>query len=239
MAVLHEERKLELNADCAEFCPFPGHQDLLAVGTYQLDEQEQLRHGRLYLFRVMQPQRLSSTELAVLECAGACPPVTSLNAIGAGYLYGHWQLRCVGGNHIHKSHGDCDAAGIFDARWLAGASEPALAVALSSGRVQLVLIRARDENFSLEGQGAVNIPSGAMVLSLDVYEKEAACMAASTSAGELATMKVALCAVGGILIKRCLEEFGWTLEGSHVKIKHCLAALSRDAVASDFGRPVQ
>ena len=73
MAVLHEERKLELNADCAEFCPTPGRQDLLAVGTYQLDEQEQQRHGRLYLFRVMQAQRLSSTQLAVLDCAGACP----------------------------------------------------------------------------------------------------------------------------------------------------------------------
>ena len=71
MAVLHEERKLELNADCAEFCPFPGHQDLLAVGTYQLDEQKQQRHGRLHLFRNVQHQRLSSTQVATLDCAGA------------------------------------------------------------------------------------------------------------------------------------------------------------------------
>lgn len=68
-------------------------------------------------------------------------------------------------------------------------------MALSSGRVQLVLVRARDEQCSLEGQGAVSMPSGAMVLSLDVCEEEAACMAASTSAGEVAIMKVAMCAV--------------------------------------------
>lgn len=89
MAVLHEERKLELNADCAEFCPYTGHEDLLAVGTYQLDEQEQQRHGRLYLFRIMQHQQLSSTQLAVLDCAGACPPVTFASATNAGYSYGH------------------------------------------------------------------------------------------------------------------------------------------------------
>ena len=56
-------------------------------------------------------------------------------------------------------------------------------------------------------------------------------MAASTSAGELATMKVALFAIGGILFKCCLEELGfereWTrlagvaghLEGRRVKTK--------------------
>ena len=111
--------------------------------------------------------------------------------------------------NIHNSIGDCDAAGIFDARWLASATEPALAVALSSGHVQLVLVSARDEHCTLEAQGTVNIPSGAMVLSLDVCEKEAACMAASTSAGELTTMKVALCPVHRLLIKGWLEEPGY------------------------------
>ena len=59
----------------------------------------------------------------------------------------------------------------------------------------MVLVRAQDEQRSLEGHGAVKVPSCAMVLSLDTCEVGAACMAASTSAGELATVKVAICTV--------------------------------------------
>ena len=91
MAVLHEELKLDLNADCAEFCPFPSHEDLLAVGTYQLDEQEQQRHGRLYLYSITQPQRLTSTQLATLDCAGACAPMFVVTAFSAGYAREHWR----------------------------------------------------------------------------------------------------------------------------------------------------
>lgn len=40
------ERKLDLEADCAEFCPFEGSQDTLAVGTYHLNEENQSRFGR-------------------------------------------------------------------------------------------------------------------------------------------------------------------------------------------------
>ncbi len=46
MAILHEERTLDLHADSAEWCPQPGSQDYLAVGTYQLDEASNQRHGR-------------------------------------------------------------------------------------------------------------------------------------------------------------------------------------------------
>ncbi|KAK9827230.1 hypothetical protein WJX74_011066 [Apatococcus lobatus] len=38
-----------LNADFAAFCPVDGMQQLLAVGTYQLDETSQKRVGRLHL----------------------------------------------------------------------------------------------------------------------------------------------------------------------------------------------
>lgn len=71
--------------------------------------------------------------------------------------------------------------------------------------MQLVLVRAGDEQCSLEGQGAVKVPSSAMVLSLDVCEKEAACTAASTSAGELVVMKVAMCNVTRDLVARCFK----------------------------------
>lgn len=37
---------LDYSADCAEFCPVPGLNRLLALGTYQLLEAEQRRVGR-------------------------------------------------------------------------------------------------------------------------------------------------------------------------------------------------
>jgi hypothetical protein len=49
-AVLHQALELELNADSTEFCPWPESLDLLAVGTYQLDEATQSRLGRLHLY---------------------------------------------------------------------------------------------------------------------------------------------------------------------------------------------
>lgn len=50
MSVLHDSLTLDLNADCAEFCPAAGSDALLAVGTYELVEATQERRGRLYLF---------------------------------------------------------------------------------------------------------------------------------------------------------------------------------------------
>ncbi|GMH36408.1 hypothetical protein BSKO_04276 [Bryopsis sp. KO-2023] len=48
--MLLDSRVLELNSDCCEFCPVEGSQDLLAAGTYQLDEATQTRKGKLFLF---------------------------------------------------------------------------------------------------------------------------------------------------------------------------------------------
>jgi hypothetical protein len=57
MAQCHQELLLDLNADCAEFCPTQGHHEWLAVGTYQLDEATSIRHGRLYLYSLQQQQQ--------------------------------------------------------------------------------------------------------------------------------------------------------------------------------------
>lgn len=46
----HQELLLDLNSDCAEFCPLEGYHNLLAVGTYQLNEDTQQRQGRLHLY---------------------------------------------------------------------------------------------------------------------------------------------------------------------------------------------
>jgi hypothetical protein len=50
MALLHDERVLDINTDCAEFCSHPEHLHVLAVAAYQLDEATQQRVGRLSLF---------------------------------------------------------------------------------------------------------------------------------------------------------------------------------------------
>ena len=54
---LHDSLFLELNACSAEFCPSPSHPDLLAIGTYQLQDKEQDEHhgeriGRMYLYNI-------------------------------------------------------------------------------------------------------------------------------------------------------------------------------------------
>jgi hypothetical protein len=47
------ERILDYNADVAEFCPHPSVENVLAVGTYELDETSRNRHGKLYVFRLI------------------------------------------------------------------------------------------------------------------------------------------------------------------------------------------
>ncbi len=45
----------EYSADCVEFCPNEGFQDVFVVGTYQVlagKETETNRTGRFYLFKV-------------------------------------------------------------------------------------------------------------------------------------------------------------------------------------------
>lgn len=47
---LYSEIKLDLHADVADWNRNQGCEDLLAVGTYQLDEATQIRHGALYTY---------------------------------------------------------------------------------------------------------------------------------------------------------------------------------------------
>jgi len=44
----------KLYADIVEFCPFPQHQDLVCIGTYQLNEETKQREGGIYLFSTSQ-----------------------------------------------------------------------------------------------------------------------------------------------------------------------------------------
>lgn len=49
---LHDEKRMDLNADCVEFCNCAGHEDLVAVGTYELKEEIQKRIGELFLYQL-------------------------------------------------------------------------------------------------------------------------------------------------------------------------------------------
>lgn len=65
-ARLHQEILLELNADSTEYCPNKEYHNILAVGTYQLDEATQQRLGRLFLYQTEGVQQAAETP--------ECPP---------------------------------------------------------------------------------------------------------------------------------------------------------------------
>lgn len=104
MAVLHDERILDINTDCSEFCPHPEHLHVLAVAAYQLDEATQQRVGRLNLFAVggsdghtsfnnlqQAMKSVSLTPVALQRCKHAAGPGT-----------GRWQASLArrAGEHV-------------------------------------------------------------------------------------------------------------------------------------------
>jgi len=48
----HEDVTLDLHADVASWNPNATHARTLVVGTYELDEATQVRHGKLYAYHV-------------------------------------------------------------------------------------------------------------------------------------------------------------------------------------------
>ncbi|RMZ57219.1 hypothetical protein APUTEX25_004053, partial [Auxenochlorella protothecoides] len=62
------------NTDVVAWCPSSRHTDLLAVGTYQLDESSGLRAGHAYMYRV----RREGPEVLQLEAEARCAGVFDL-----------------------------------------------------------------------------------------------------------------------------------------------------------------
>lgn len=56
---VHDTLTMPLNTDVVEWCPAPGLQRCLAVGTYQLDEASGQREGRLQLYTLDGSNRLA------------------------------------------------------------------------------------------------------------------------------------------------------------------------------------
>jgi diphthamide biosynthesis protein 7 len=113
----HEVR-LDLHADVADWNPNPGKERLLAVGTYELDEATQVRHGMMTTYAVQGSLAAGATS-TTLEPADERPSCTSLEVRGT--------LK--------------NLPGIFDLQFIPGSlcgSQTMVATALADGSVRLL-----------------------------------------------------------------------------------------------------
>jgi hypothetical protein len=183
MAILHEERTLDLHADSAEWCPQPG---------YQLDEASNQRHGRWAVITVCMhfiAQEAAQLQTQISRCSPACCRL---------YLF------TVSHEHADQQQGwrlqeraMLQCSGIFDMRWAPHTTSPMLALALASGDVQLV----QQQSHEWHPMATTNIGQG-MVVTLD-WARHAARegrAAVSTSTGQLAIVQVNKQRSGRILV---------------------------------------
>lgn len=96
----------ELSADTVEWCPVPSSHDVLACGTYQLqqgareDDAAPSRTGRFYIFEFRQEESMSPplTELqrmdtaAILDMKWCHVPVSGQAVLGMAVATGEVQL---------------------------------------------------------------------------------------------------------------------------------------------------
>lgn len=102
-----QELVLDINADVAEFCTDPTHYDLLAVGTYELEEATRERHGRLHLYSLASSSLNGQPCLqlaATLDVPGIfdlqwtqLPHIHDVPCIGLALADGSVQLLAVAG----------------------------------------------------------------------------------------------------------------------------------------------
>ena len=138
MSFLHQETVLTVNADSTEFCPVEGLQHLLAVGTYELEERSQQRHGLLHLYV------LSTAETAAVDTH-------------VGHRIKH-QLR--------ETH-NLPISGIFDMKWQPHRPLRLLA-ACADGSLHLLSLQHSGSDYQLASEHKVAVSEGAMATSLDV-----------------------------------------------------------------------
>lgn len=153
----------------AEWGLCPAAARVLAVGTYQLDEATQQRHGRLLIYGLR--------EAAAAGAAAGAPPA---------------QLQL-------EQLSSVDLPGIFDLRWHPCSAMPQLAAALADGSVRLASFGAEPAAGgaaaapSLTQLPAGGEPASGMAVSLD-YSRAPSCageqLVVSYSSGQLQLFQV-------------------------------------------------
>jgi hypothetical protein len=71
---LHQELILDINTDVAEFCTCQNYYNLLAVGTYELNEATRERHGRLHMYSLVNSSTGSYSQPNLLLAAALDMP---------------------------------------------------------------------------------------------------------------------------------------------------------------------
>ena len=145
----HETLHLPLPPCVVEWCPHPAALDLLAVGTYLLDEQSQQRHGQLHLYRVQEPAAASTA------AAGTEPDVGTVPA--------QQQLPPPQQPHLLPATPPLDLPGIFDVRWHPRSAMPRLAAALADGTVRLLDFQIHEQELfyaDIAGDGSGSAVTG-------------------------------------------------------------------------------
>ena len=158
---VHQEATLPLHADSTEFCPLDTLQQILAVGTYELVEETQTRHGELCVYRL---------ETASGNCDNQDAESSHIPA---------WQMQRIE---------TFPMSGIFDLKWQP--VQPArLMVACADGNLHVLAVQQAGEDCKVTRQQAVPVSDKGMAVSLDIAASGQQ-VVSSSSDGSLSVLQV-------------------------------------------------
>lgn len=139
-STVHQEATLAVNADSTEFCPLDTLQQILAVGTYELDEETQTRYGELCVYRL----ETASGNCNSQDAESICIPA--------------WWMQRIQ---------TFPMSGIFDMKWQP--VQPArLIVACADGSLHVLAVQQAGNDCKLTRQQAVQVSDTGMAVSLDI-----------------------------------------------------------------------
>lgn len=137
-STVHQETTLAVNADSTEFCPLDTRQHVLAVGTYELEEKTQTRHGELYVYHLKRASAKSSD-----QHSSHVP---------------EWQMQCIQ---------TFPMSGIFDMKWQP-VQPARLVAACADGSLHVLAVQQACDGCQVTRQQAVQVSNRAMAVSLDI-----------------------------------------------------------------------
>ena len=161
---VHQETTLAVNADSTEFCPLETLQHILAVGTYELEEKTQTRHGELCMYFLEKlPAKCSDQDADSSHAPD-------------------WQMQCVQSLPV---------SGIFDMKWQP--VQPArLVAACADGSLHVLAVQQAGRSCQITKQQAVQVSDRGMAVSLDIAASGQQ-VVSSSSDGSLSVLQVFAC----------------------------------------------